>query len=53
MWPNFLVVGAAKAGSTSMYHYLRQHPEIFVSKVKEPHYFSYTPSRPRPVTAAS
>jgi hypothetical protein len=36
--PNFLIVGTAKAGTTSMYHYLRQHPEIFMSQVKEPHY---------------
>lgn len=37
--PNFLVIGAAKAGTTSLYHYLRQHPDIFMSALKEPQYF--------------
>ena len=38
--PNFFIVGAAKAGTTSLYHYLEQHPEIYMSPIKEPHYFS-------------
>ena len=38
--PNFLVVGANKGGTTSLYHYLKQHPEVFLSPLKEPHYFS-------------
>jgi hypothetical protein len=33
-------VGAAKAGTTSLYSYLLQHPSIYMSPVKEPHYFS-------------
>lgn len=37
--PNFVVVGAAKSGTTSLYHCLRQHPEIFLPEVKEPHFF--------------
>lgn len=37
--PNFLIIGAAKAGTTSLWHYLGQHPEIFMSAVKEPNYF--------------
>lgn len=37
--PNFFVVGAPKCGTTSMYQYLRQHPEVFVSEVKEPYFF--------------
>ena len=37
--PNFLVVGAAKAGTTSIAKYLEEHPEIFISKIKEPFYF--------------
>jgi hypothetical protein len=37
--PNFLVVGAAKSGTTAIYHYLRQHPEIFMPRIKEPQYF--------------
>ncbi len=39
--PNFLVVGSAKSGTTSLYHYLRQHPDIYMSPVKEPEYFSF------------
>ena len=38
--PNFLVIGAAKSGTTSLYHYLRQHPQIFMSPVKEPRFFA-------------
>jgi hypothetical protein len=38
--PNFFVVGAPKAGTTSLYHYLDQHPEIYMSPVKEPSYFA-------------
>ncbi len=38
--PNFIVVGANKGGTTSIYHYLRQHPEVYLSPVKEPHFFS-------------
>jgi len=37
--PNFLIIGAAKAGTTSLYHYLRQHPDVFMSSVKEPRYY--------------
>lgn len=40
LWPNFLIVGAAKAGTTSLYHYLKGHPEVFLPDVKEPHFFS-------------
>ncbi len=40
IWPNFFVVGAAKAGTTSLYAYLKQHPQVFLPKVKEPHFFS-------------
>ncbi|SHJ11351.1 Sulfotransferase domain-containing protein [Tangfeifania diversioriginum] len=39
--PDFLLVGASKSGTSSIYHYLRQHPEIFLSDVqKEGRYFS-------------
>lgn len=33
-------MGAAKAGTTSLYNYLNGHPDIYMSPVKEPHYFS-------------
>jgi hypothetical protein len=39
--PNFLIIGAAKSGTTALYAYLRQHPEIFMSTPKELRYFSY------------
>ena len=39
--PNFFVVGAQKCGTTSLYYYLDQHPDIFMSPVKEPHFFDY------------
>jgi hypothetical protein len=39
-WPNFFIVGAAKAGTTSLYAGLRQHPEVFMSYPKEPHHFT-------------
>jgi hypothetical protein len=38
--PNFFVVGAPKAGTTSLYHYLDQHPEIYMSPVKEPNFLA-------------
>jgi len=37
--PNFFIVGAPKCGTTSMYEYLQQHPNIFMSYIKELHYF--------------
>ena len=37
--PNFLVIGAAKAGTSSLHRYLDLHPEISMSKLKEPKYF--------------
>jgi hypothetical protein len=38
--PNFFVAGAPKAGTTSLYHYLDQHPQIYLSPIKEPNYFA-------------
>lgn len=38
--PNFFIVGAQKAGTTTLYHYLKQHPEIYMSPIKEPMYFA-------------
>lgn len=39
--PEFLIVGAAKSGTTSLYFYLRQHPSLFFSDVKEPGYLCF------------
>ncbi|HKK57920.1 MAG TPA: sulfotransferase [Salinivirga sp.] len=38
--PNFFIVGAAKAGTTSLYQYLNTHSNLYFSPVKEPHFFS-------------
>lgn len=39
-WPNFFIVGVSKAGTTSLYNFLKDIPGIFLSERKEPHYFS-------------
>ena len=39
--PNFLIIGTAKAGTTSIASYLAQHPEIYISPIKEPYFFSF------------
>ena len=39
--PNYLVIGAAKAGTTSLRTYLDQHPEIFVTARGEPSFFAH------------
>ena len=36
--PNLLIIGAAKSGTTSLHNYLNQHPDIFMSSPKEPHF---------------
>jgi hypothetical protein len=41
MLPNFIVIGAAKAGTTALYWYLAEHPEIFMSPMKETNFFAY------------
>ncbi len=38
--PNFLIIGAAKAGTTSLYHYLRQHPDVYLPEQKETNFFA-------------
>jgi len=37
--PNLLVIGAMKGGTTSLWEYLRQHPQVHMSPTKEIHYF--------------
>ena len=37
---DFFIVGAPKAGTTSLYHYLNEHSEIEMSSQKEPDFFS-------------
>jgi len=38
--PDFLIIGADKAGTSSLYNYLNQHPQILPCITKEPRYFS-------------
>lgn len=38
--PNFLVIGAHKAGTTALYNYLKQHPQVYMSPAKEPRFFA-------------
>lgn len=45
--PNLIVPGAAKSGTSSLHKSLRQHPDVFMSPKKEPHFFSYEPSASR------
>lgn len=44
--PNFFVIGAQKGGTTSLYWYLNQHPEVFMSPVKEPGFFAVAEDAP-------
>lgn len=39
--PNFIIIGAARSGTTSLFHHLRLHPQIYCSTVKEPRFFAY------------
>jgi hypothetical protein len=39
--PTFIIIGAAKAGTTALYWYFAEHPEVFMSPVKETFYFAY------------
>ncbi len=39
-WPNFFIVGAVRAGTTSLYEYLRRTEGVYLSPVKEPRFFS-------------
>ena len=42
MLPNFIVIGAAKCGTTSLCDLLGAHPDVFMSTPKEPRYFSHS-----------
>lgn len=44
--PNFLIVGAAKSGTSSLWHYLRQHPQVYMPVNKEPNFFAFAGQRP-------
>ncbi|NER32103.1 MAG: sulfotransferase domain-containing protein, partial [Symploca sp. SIO1C4] len=38
--PDFLIIGAAKSGTTTLYKYLCRHPQICMSNPKEPDFFA-------------
>lgn len=39
--PNFIIIGAGKFGTTSLHYYLQQHPNIYMSPIKETNFFAY------------
>ena len=43
--PNFIVIGAGRSGTTSLYYYFKQHPDILMSSIKETNFFAYDPER--------
>jgi len=43
--PNFLVIGSARSGTTSLYHHLSEHPQVYVTPVLEPRFFAFEGSR--------
>lgn len=45
--PSFLVIGAAKSGTTALHHYLGQHPQVFMSPVRETSFFALDGARPQ------
>ncbi len=46
--PDFYVVGAAKSGTTAVWSWLRQHPDVFLPAVKEPGFFAYCGKKAAP-----
>lgn len=45
--PNFLIIGTQKAGTTSLYYYLKDHPQIYMSPIKEPGFFAFEGEKPQ------
>tara|TARA_R110002049_G_scaffold82349_1_gene209550 strand:+ start:178 stop:1002 length:825 start_codon:yes stop_codon:yes gene_type:complete len=47
--PTFMIIGVQKGGTSSLFHYLSQHPKLITPRIKELHYFdtyNETPSKP-------
>jgi len=40
MLPTFIIAGAGKSGSTSLWNYLKEHPEVSMARIKEPRFFT-------------
>ncbi len=43
--PNFLVIGAGKGGTTSLHRWLAEHPQVYVSRIKETNFFTWETRR--------
>lgn len=39
--PNFIIIGAPRAGTTALHYYLTQHPQVYMSSQKEPNFFAF------------
>ena len=37
--PDFMIIGAAKSGTSSLFYYLNQHSQVYIPKIKEPWFF--------------
>lgn len=46
--PTFIIIGAPRAGTTTLYEHLKRHPEVGMSRRKETNYFAYDPDHPVP-----
>jgi len=44
--PDFLIIGAAKSGTTAMFEYMQENPEVFLTDPKEPHYYALAGTTP-------
>ena len=45
--PNFLIIGAAKSGTSALFAAMRQHPQVFACPLKEPRFFAFEDEMPR------
>lgn len=50
--PDFVIAGAPRCGTTAVYQALQQHPDVFWTAIKEPHYFAFDYVDRRPVENA-
>jgi hypothetical protein len=49
--PNFIIAGAKKAATSSIYDYMKQHPQVYMPRIKELKYFAFEPDNPEHVQA--